>query len=1087
MTAASGEPGIPGEGPGRFVARFSVRQAVLVNLLFVVCLIAGTYAARRIPVDAYPNVDLDAAAIFTVWIGASPEEVDNLVTARIEEELEGIRGIDRVISESRPNRSSILVKFQESLDDAQVDRAFQDIRAALERIDDLPPDAERPILNRQTIFEVFPLISIAVGYDRPDREPVARRVARRLRERLLTIDGIAKVDDRNIREPEFTVYVDRAKAERYDVTIEEILDLLGATNRNVPAGELRRGDGAELGLKAAGNYLTRRDLERTVVRRLPGGAHVRVEDLARVVEGFEERDVVSRFKGEDTIILPVAKDEGANSIALVDLVRAELAAFEERGLPQGVSLGVALDSSQIIRDRLRILLSNLATGIGFVFLALWAGIGVRNAILAVIGIPFCYLVAILLMGPLGITINAISLFAMVLVSGVIVDDALIVLENTYRHLEEGKGLRESAITGAGEVFWPVVSSTLTSMAAFLPLLLMVGVTGEFFSIIPKVIVITLAASMFECFIVLPAHYIDFGQRLRARRARGEGLRRPVGAGIAARVRARYQTLLDRTLRHRYAAMVMLVSAAIVAVALWGGLDTVLFPSDFQVFQVNMEMSPDASLAQLGETSRAVDEVLRRVNTEGPYAGEIEAWTTSLGVTFTDDNVLLIAPHVAQAFVSLRQGTGIDPIAVKDEVARLIDRIRSDPRDDEERALAAELRTFKKLSAVPQLDGPPTGKPVAVRIRCDDLDEAEVVAGEICSFLRTRPGVFEVVDNHDEGRVELRVGLREDLAAVQGIGFSRVARTLAAANDGLVVSVFKDPGGIDDADVRVRLEPSDVSSVADLLRVPLRNRVGTAVPLGSVARVDAERSHAGIYRYDGRRTVLVTADVDEAVTNATEVNEALQRRFDTPAFRASHPAVTLRFGGEFEETRKSFESLGEAFNVAILAIYMILAAQFRSYALPLVILLTVPFAFIGVVLGLVVTGNPFTITAGIAMIGLAGIAVNDAIVLVDFINTRRAAGLELVPAVKEACRLRARPILLTSITTIAGLLPMALGLTGFSKLWSPFAATICFGILFSTVLTLLVIPAGYLIVEDARDAFARWREKRARTAVPEAVI
>ena len=249
------------DSTGSALARFSVRKGVLVNILFVVCLLAGYYGVRHIAVDAYPNVDLDAAAIYTVWIGASPDEIDNLVTARLEDELEGIRGIDRIVSDSRPNRSSIMVKFRETLSDAQVDRAFQDIRAALERIEDLPEEAERPRLVRQTVFEIFPLVSIAVSYDRPELEPVARAVARELREELFTIDGVAKIDDRDLREPEYTVFVDRMRLERYDVTLEEVVALAAATNRNVPAGELARGDGDEYGIKAAGNYLTARDLE----------------------------------------------------------------------------------------------------------------------------------------------------------------------------------------------------------------------------------------------------------------------------------------------------------------------------------------------------------------------------------------------------------------------------------------------------------------------------------------------------------------------------------------------------------------------------------------------------------------------------------------------------------------------------------------------------------------------------------------------------------------------------------------------------------------------------------------------------------
>lgn len=1053
-------------------ARFSVKQGVLFNILFVVCLVAGAYSLRHVAVDAYPNVDLDAAMIQTLWLGASPEEVDTLVTAKIEDELEGIRGIDRIVSDSRPNRSSILIKFKEDLTDRDVDRAFDDIRAALQRLDDLPEDAEDPVLQRQTVFEIFPLVSVAVGYARPGLEPVARAVARELREELLEIDGVSKIRDRDLREPEFTVRVDPERLERYDLTLEEVMALLEATNRNVPAGEVSRQGGVEVGVKAAGNYLTARDLEQTIIRQDPGGAHVRVGDIATVVGGYEKRDVYSRFNGRDAIILPVSKEEGRNSLTLVDTVRAHLRDFEARGLPDGIELGVPLDSSQIIRDRLKVLLTNLASGIVLVFLALWAGIGIRNAMLAIVGIPFCYLVAVMFMGAFGVSVNAISLFAMVLVSGVIVDDALIVLENIYRHLEEGIELREAVVQGSSEVFWPVFSSTLTTLSAFIPMLIMVGVTGEFFSIIPKVIAVTLVASLFECFLILPIHYVDFGQRLKKGKVKRD--RRGVMLRAMGVLRTRYEAALGYCLRHRYAVLVWLVAAAIVAGGVASRLDKLLFPTDFQVVLVNMEMPPGSSLEQTADAARATDDLLHLIDEEGPYRGQIDAWTTTLGAQFTDDQVLTLAPNVAQSFVSLEQGTGIDPNAVKDYASALIDRICAEPRTDRERRIADGLRRFAKVSAVPQADGPPTGKPVAVRIRCDDLDRAEEVALRIKTYLATIPGVKEIGDNHDEGRVEYSLSLREDLAASQGITFARAARTLAAANDGLVVSVFKDPGGIDDADVRVRLDPATITSVADLGRVRLRNARGDTIPLESFARLDAERSHAGIYRYDGRRTVLVTADVVEGVATATFVNEALQEQFDTPAFREAYPDVALRFGGQFEETEKSFASLGQAFNVAILAIYMILAAQFRSYALPLVILLTVPFAFIGVVVGLAMTGNPFTITAGIAMIGLAGIAVNDAIVLVEFINRRRREGLALLDAVREACHLRARPILLTSVTTIAGLLPMALGLTGFSKLWSPFAATICFGILFSTVLTLLVVPAGYLIIEDGRRFLARKR-------------
>ncbi|MCZ6785646.1 MAG: efflux RND transporter permease subunit, partial [Planctomycetota bacterium] len=699
-----------------------MRQGVLVNLLFLVCLVAGGLSVRRIAVDAYPNVDLDAAAIYTVWIGASPEEVDTLITSKIEDELEGIRGIDRVVSESRPNRSSIVIKFKENLSDDDVDRAFQDIRSELDRIDDLPEDAEKPLLRRQTIFEIFPLTTVAVSFDDPELEAEARRVARDLREQLLTIDGVAKIDDRNLRDPEFTILVDRARMDRYDITFEEVAALLEATNRNVPAGEIRLRGGAEVAVKAKGNYIDARDISETIIRQDAGGGHVRVRDIARVVAGFEERDTKSRYNGADAILLPVAKDEGRNSLDLVDAVRAALKEFKSGGLPPGIKAGIALDSSQIIRDRLTILLTNLASGIVLVFIALWAAIGIRNAGLAIIGIPFCYLFALLFMDAMGISVNAISLFAMLLVSGVIVDDALIVLENIYRHMEAGSPRKEAIVRGLQEVFWPVTTSALTTMAAFLPMLLMVGVIGEFFSIIPQVIVVTLLASLFECFVILPVHFFDFGMRRKGKPMsdrRGWGIR--VSGRIGPALRARYDRVLDVVLRHRYAALAVLLAVAFLTQAVWKRLDTVLFPSDFQVFIVDTEMPADASLEQTADASRAIDAVLERVRSKGPFAGKIDNWTTSSGAQFTEDNIMVVAPNICQAFVSLKQGTGVDPVSIRDYTMRLLEQIRDRPSGAEEERLAAVLRRFSKITALAQQDGPPTGKPVAVRVRCDDLN------------------------------------------------------------------------------------------------------------------------------------------------------------------------------------------------------------------------------------------------------------------------------------------------------------------------------------------------------------------------------
>ncbi len=494
--------------------RFSVRQVVLVNVLFFVCVGAGLVAYVRTPVDFFPDISFNTSLIVTIWTGSSAEEVERLVTTKIEEEIRQIEGMKEMRSTSQAGISSILVEWDETLSELEYESAFNDLRAAIDRVTDLPPDAEEPFLRELSVGEELPAMRIQVVDVEGLGETALREVTRETRRRLERLPGIEKVRIQGEHEREVRVLVDRDALLRHGLTVLDLVERIRLRNMNLPAGSLSS-LGTEITLRATGDYTRVEEILHTVVREsLDGGSPVRLSDVARVELGLEKRKFYGRYNGYPALVLGIIKEDGAHLLRVseeVDRWLAEYASF----VPQGVELHKTSDTSAWVRSRMQTLWENLRTGIFLVAGILWLTLGFRNALLTVIAVPFSFLAALVLFPLLDITINSISLGAMLLVSGMLVDDAIIVLENIYRRIEEGEELRDAIVNGTEEVLWPVVSAVSTSCAAFFPLLLMTGTSGEFFSILPKTVIVCLIASLFECLIILPAHYLDWGSRHRS--------------------------------------------------------------------------------------------------------------------------------------------------------------------------------------------------------------------------------------------------------------------------------------------------------------------------------------------------------------------------------------------------------------------------------------------------------------------------------------------------------------------------------------------------------------------------------------------
>jgi len=1048
---------------------FSVRQIVLVNLLFVIVLISGFLAATRIPIDVYPDISFNTALVNTTWSGASADEVERLVTTKLEDEIRDVDGIKELTSFSQAGFSAIEVEWDEALSEIAYEAAINELRAAVDRVNDLPEDAKEPFIRELSVSEVNNVVMIAVKDVGDVGEYTLREIARDIEREVERLPGVRKASLRGDRDRELRVYVDRERALQYDLTLAEISAVIARNNQNVPAGSLDTGL-REITIRGLGNFPTPERLAATVVKKSPEGKHVTLGDLAEVREGFETRNIYGRHNGDPTIIVGVSKDPEADINDIVAAVREFTDAYQEL-LPEGIEALITWDSSVFVRERMEIMLSNLAVGIVMVVAVLWFSVGFRNAIIVTVGIPFSFLCAFLLFPLFGVTINVISIVGFVMVSGMLVDHAIVIVENVYRRVEEGEPLREAVVRGTEEVMWPVIATVATTLAAFIPALMIRGTSGEFGSILPKTVIVTLVGSLFEALVILPAHYLDWGSRgdahsrvhaparIRAFGAIRDASDRVRGAvdGWMGRARDAYLRAQAVILPRRYAFLAACCAALYFSCGVQQHVRVDLFPSDFNNLFVSIRTPVDHSLDQANEVMRGVEAELEAMS------DEVAEYTSYVGFALTADRDPVNGANYAAAFVSLPE---TPPYSDHPELALSRIRERLEAYRD------AHPESIENLIVMPPRHGPPIGKPVAIRVMADDYAVAKQIASEVKAELAATEGVYNIEDNVPRGPLELRVALHEHRASLHGLAFQDLATALRAANDGLVPSTFKDPRADEDVDIRVMLLDEQRTEIADLLDVDVRTPQGYLVKLGDVARIDVSRGFQRLYHFDGQRAVVVYADVDGNVATSTSVNDAMRARFaDAPS---RYPGASLVFGGEDQETRRTMEDMGRALGIALLAIYAILATLFRSYLQPLVVMSVLAFAFIGVSLGLYITGGALSMWVMYAAVGLAGIVVNDSLVLMDFVNRERARGTPVLGAVRIATARRFRPILLTTVTTIAGLLPMSLGIPAKSSVFGPFATAIVFGLSVASLLTLFVVPAIYVSLEDARGFIGRAR-------------
>jgi multidrug efflux pump subunit AcrB len=878
---------------------------------------------------------------------------------------------------------------------------------------------------------------------------VLRQVGKDLADRVERLPGVSGTWRNGIRDREFRVDVDPDRLAAYQLPLTAVTDALRFRAANVPAGTTK-GEGDARLVRGMTRVSDVEELADVVIRPDSRGGSVRVGDVAEVRDTFAPGKFSGRVNGEPAIVLTVRKEEQADSV----LISEDMHALVDRlrpTLPPGVTIDLFGDAAAEVQHSLGTLYTNAALGLLLVLLLLWVAIGARNATMAAVGLPVALAGAVIAMYMMGITINMMSLMALILCLGVVVDDAIIIIENIYRHMEEGMPRRRAAVIGTQEVFWPVVASTLTSWAAFLPLLLMEGVLGTAFAIIPKVVVASLAASLIEAMFVLPSHMADFG-RLSQLKTRESGPPKTRLQRSGARVLNAYERVLRWSLEHRATVVfgAYALCALMIAVALNVKDVILLTEGDPDMFDVRVHLPTDASKE---ETEALLARLEARIlELDNP---DVEATVAVRGMTRTDmgfstgDHLGMITVFVVPVTERSSLRAGRDLVT---RVSRLYDDVVGPAR----------------LEVMEVRPGPPRGAPVAVRIRGEDHERLVELAEQVLAEVRVTRGTRNSNHNYELGKQELQIKVDEQRAALHGLTPAMVSGWLRSAFGATPASTLRE--GDDEIDIVVQLREDVQQDPTRIASLQLITPSGDEVAIREIADISYGRGPGAIRHYQQKRVVSVLSGIDEGVTNSGEVNSTLQRKLASLA--AANSDIRFEYGGQFEETQESVDSLFRAFIVAMLLIYTILATQFKSFSQPSVVMAAIPLSFIGVTGGFLLSSKPIGLIALVGVVGLTGIVVNDSLVLVDFINKRRNRGMALDEAIIESGKLRLRPIFLTSITTIAGLFPLSLATESLPHL-APMAQVIVYGLTFSTLLTLLVVPCLYRLDVDLAARIAAW--------------
>ena len=1050
--------------------RWFTQNGVAANLLAGITIVTGIFAALNIKLELFPELDLDIVSIAVPYPGAAPEEVESGIVELIEDRIQDVDGIKKMTATASEGFGTLLVEVERGYDATDVS---DKIKVRVDAIDNFPDEAEEPIVEELLIRNE--VISLAIYGDADVK--TLKEIAEFIRDELNVRESITQVDVKGVAEFEISINVSEISLREYGLTFDDVVQAIRSTSVDIPGGSIKS-RGGEILLRTTGKAYTGEGFEDIPVITREDGGVVRVCDLATVEDGFVDDPLITEFNGQRAVLLRIFAVGDESALDVSGRVQA-FAKTINADLPEGIQVEAFRDFTYYLKGRLQMLIENGIYGLILVLLILTLFLRPSLAFFVMLGIPISFLGSMLFLPALGISINLASLFGFILVLGIVVDDAIIVGESVFTQFQKhgGSGV-EASIAGTKKVSIPVTFAVLTTIVAFLPILTIPGFLGKFFYPIPVVVIATLIWSLIQSKLVLPYHLtlckVGGGERKKINWLQLQ--QRKIADGLECFIERRYRPFLKLAIRFRYTTAASFVAILMVMFGMLGGkhLAFVFFPpvpSDYIVAKLVMPEGTPVELTTraIAQMQSGLDQLIEEVKEEGhgePFdnavvtigAQPFEGSGGPMGDTgnSTSTNIAEIAVELVKR-EDLAGGGDIESLSAP----KLANRWRE---------LIGPVAGVKELSFNANAAGA-AGMPIDIQLTGRDFTALQAASEAIKSKLATYEGLFDIKDNYSSGKREIQLDIHPT-AEPLGLRQSDLGRQVRAAFYG--VEAQRIQRGRDDIKVMVRYPLEERQSVENLEDLRIRTMDDREVPFDQVANFEITEGFSSITRVDRRRVINITADADKSVADLGLIKADLRDEKNVAGFLSTitqdYPGVAWSFEGEAREQADIFASLGQMTLIAMFIIYTLLAIPLKSYVQPVIVMVVIPFGLIGAIGGHIIMGQPMSILSVLGFVALAGVVVNDSLVLVDFINQERSEGKPLRQAIEDAGSLRFRPIILTSLTTFAGLLPVLFETSLQAQFLIPMAISLSFGVLFATFITLLLVPAFYSILEDIREKF-----------------
>ncbi len=1053
------------------LAKWSVEHKVSVNLIMIFLIVAGLHTVLNMKREMFPQFSLDMIDIGVTYPGASPDEVEEGICIKIEEQLKSLEDVKAMHSTAFEGHGSV---FLELVAGADIDEKLDEIRTQMDLIDSFPEQAEDPVITE--IKNNDPAIYLAVYGDVDER--VLRDTAEKIRDDLVNTDEISLANLIGVRDYEISIEVSEENLQRFNLSFDQVAMAVKTGSLDLPGGKIKT-KGGEFLVRAKGKLYSGEEFEQIPLVTKEDGTSIKLGDVVTIIDGFEDKDIKARFNGKPAALIVVKRTDSQDTIAISKTVK-EYIKNNKDSLPKGITLGYWFDMAEMVQERIDLLLKNGAQGILLVFIVLALFLDLGLAFWVSSGIPISFMGAFLILDYFGASINMLSLFGFIMTLGILVDDAIIVGENVYTHYKIGKSAKDAVIDSIGQIGAPVVMAVTTTIVAFTPLMHIAGIMGKFIYIMPQAVICILAISLVEAFVILPAHLNHALTPSKKNKSliyrvcffwlewlkkdildAHKWVRDRTEKALTGFIRLMYTPVLKYCIKNRYFTLAIGFGILIVSIGLLAGghVPFVFFPKTDSNWIVSEIIYPlgtpfeasEKAIKQIEKGAFELNEFFRDrvVNGEDLIVNNF----SQVGIIPRRDwKPGVYGGHCGEAWIEVQSASKRPDISAPEVTAKW--------RELTGDILGVEQLTFSIIG------GGPGGNPIEIQLKGNDLEQLQLAADALKNEIGTYPGTFDITDNFRPGKMEMQIHIKKGAKSL-GITMADIASQIRQAYYG--DEALKVQRGKDDIKVMVRYSQKERESESSIDDLRIRTRDGRQIPLNQVARIEMKRGYSTIQRIDRKRIITVISDINEDVANAREIVENLKHNYLNDLV-TRFPGVTYDLEGQAKRTEESINSLKVGFSLAAMIMFLLLASQFRSYIQPVIIMTAIPFGLIGAIIGHYFMGLDITMISIFGIVALSGIVVNDSLILIDFINSKIRGGAQVFESVIEAGQNRFRPVLLTSVTTVAGLFPLLLETSFQAQFLIPMAVSISFGLIAATVLTLVFVPSLYVVINDMVGVF-----------------